>query len=1217
MKQYLEKLIASIVALSLILSLCFEIFLLKPKMAEATDGGGAIMNAVKEYALDAISSTIRDVMMERLKTNIYDWGMGKKSDINLPFTIEDFQDYLDDAINRATGKFIEDMRLTNLCSPIALSFGERFKATFTVQYNDRPQEKDYVGCSLNTVINNIEAFIKRPRITLFGWDAWRALKTPNNNIFGSFFLAQDIKIKALRNAKTNAEKKAAINQGYKDETTTAATNKEDCTGNCTNEYEKCLASGPGTGTSNFSSGFSLAMGADARNYFTLAPTQVDALGLSRNGVCSSTRNSCLQTCENQPEIATKFSIKNAGQFIAEEMRKGLGIEADKLGFVDEITELVGVFFQALINKAMFTGLSALSAATQQARAAERTKLTNKENYSYLRSFSKTNTTSKKKDVRASVLAGMDKSIKQLARSIINCGEKEMMGIEEYAKNLNNLLESNVEGLYVGLQGINLKSDAVILDPPYAPYSVYGYSWGEVFPSKVPDKCRAILNQMNLSTATNCTDIISGLEPIYGQQAGGTMSQCNDDTDNDGDGLIDYPADPGCSSITDNGEANTGGGGGGGEPPEERERVPQVLDIIPGFGENTCLPCIYDHDVLNCPPGPTPPQRYPGTSFLGIGASTVWTTAILQQKQTHYDSCRQWYDVALDRCDECMKKYNSKCSRLRTDEEKTNCIMVQCGGPTDNPDALFEDFAPNVIDPPTSGLDFYNKCEVEAQKDACFTCLAEYFVPATYCEQSKDYVARLVIKYPSVVKYVRTGDNKGQFLGLFDQTISDMGGECNDNWDKKNISLALICRILPEFSFKGEKVCRTRCLNRAGGTLTQAQLTNITDFRPDENDCGNVKLDVGGKEPFDALDNGILESRGICCADFWQKDRKKYATCVGAGPTTEEPDTEPNPANLSCTLSANPASGPAPLNNVDLTINATGLVSGNAMSYNFDCNNDGTFERVINNTATGTTFNTTVSDICNYTVNNTAYTASATIMNEVGNSATCTINVQTTDCEITATLNPANGIVPVTTSITGRLNNSETGPFTFQFYCDVPPNGGPITGWSGATIEYVSDINQYTLADACNFTSPGTETVGVSIARGTTTSSCYQTISISDAPAIACGAEILSGMVFVNDPIDIFVDAMPNSSYTSLIHNSVGTVLSYNCDGYNVAQQTIPSTTSLGVHESTLHCNFNTPGTYPITVTIGNTNPANGFSASGTCQTTVFVENSGGGGEYLP
>lgn len=39
--------------------------------------------------------------------------------------------------------------------------------------------------------------------------------------------------------------------------------------------------------------------------------------------------------------------------------------------------------------------------------------------------------------------------------------------------------------------------------------------------------------------------------------GGTQPQCSDTRDNDNDGKIDYPADPGCSALTDNDETDPG------------------------------------------------------------------------------------------------------------------------------------------------------------------------------------------------------------------------------------------------------------------------------------------------------------------------------------------------------------------------------------------------------------------------------------------------------------------------------------------------------------------------------------------------------------------------------------------------------------------------------------------------------------------------------------
>ena len=46
-----------------------------------------------------------------------------------------------------------------------------------------------------------------------------------------------------------------------------------------------------------------------------------------------------------------------------------------------------------------------------------------------------------------------------------------------------------------------------------------------------------------------------------ETGGGIMPQCMDSVDNDSDGLTDYPADPGCTGILDNDESNGGGGGG--------------------------------------------------------------------------------------------------------------------------------------------------------------------------------------------------------------------------------------------------------------------------------------------------------------------------------------------------------------------------------------------------------------------------------------------------------------------------------------------------------------------------------------------------------------------------------------------------------------------------------------------------------------------------------
>lgn len=84
----------------------------------------------------------------------------------------------------------------------------------------------------------------------------------------------------------------------------------------------------------------------------------------------------------------------------------------------------------------------------------------------------------------------------------------------------------------------------------------GYAWGEntgwvVFNCSTTDSCAAVDYKVK-------TDWVPQL----------ARAQCENGLDDDGDGKIDYPADPGCSSASDNDETDLGGGGvsiGGGVP----------------------------------------------------------------------------------------------------------------------------------------------------------------------------------------------------------------------------------------------------------------------------------------------------------------------------------------------------------------------------------------------------------------------------------------------------------------------------------------------------------------------------------------------------------------------------------------------------------------------------------------------------------------------------
>ena len=94
--------------------------------------------------------------------------------------------------------------------------------------------------------------------------------------------------------------------------------------------------------------------------------------------------------------------------------------------------------------------------------------------------------------------------------------------------------------------------------------------------------------------------------------------------------------------------------------------------------------------------------------------------------------------------------------------------------------------------------------------------------------------------------------------------------------------------------------------------------------------------------------------------------------------------------LSVLLSANPNSGCAPLNNVDLTASVSGSASGE-ITYFFDCTNDGVWEKII--TSNNSVYR--VSDLCDYSSPGN-YTAKARVQRG-GLSAENTIQINVQSC----------------------------------------------------------------------------------------------------------------------------------------------------------------------------------------------------------------------------
>lgn len=105
---------------------------------------------------------------------------------------------------------------------------------------------------------------------------------------------------------------------------------------------------------------------------------------------------------------------------------------------------------------------------------------------------------------------------------------------------------------------------------------FGYAWAQNFG----------WIRFDCSSVGSCVE--TDWRPGSGGGGGGgsgTLPECNDSSDNDGDGLVDFPNDLGCSWVGDNDEVNT--------PPPSICADPTALNV------GGALPCIYPQNPTLC------------------------------------------------------------------------------------------------------------------------------------------------------------------------------------------------------------------------------------------------------------------------------------------------------------------------------------------------------------------------------------------------------------------------------------------------------------------------------------------------------------------------------------------------------------------------------------------------------------------------------------------
>lgn len=466
MKKIFQKITASLIITSLVLGLFLSVFSFNPKEVKAAGSVTGIdpLNWTKDWILDNLPKVIVGMIKQYIFDQMIKWAQGGNTDANESFAITDWGDFLLGAAAMGSAKYIAEFKQVfdpndafenSLKSSLEfLGFGTATPYLPTYSVYARPTLKNDLGV-------NYEAFVNSGySLRTGGWAGWFSLMKPQNNIFGQIMMAEQARKKFEEDAKLAAIQEGQAGQGYRNESECIKdSGTEDCKKSC---YDNAA------------------------------------------GQTSEELDECLASCADAANgICLQYETKNLGSLIHSSMESVVKSDLDWIISADEITELVGLFFSGLYNRIRGQGIA------QSSSSATKLQLQQYQ-YSYYNSFKKLQTSEDKQDLRVDVLNAILNAIKQLGIAK-SCEKDRQIKGDDASTAIADVLEGEVQHLYVGMEGVNLQPDFEILDPLWGPYKYYGYAWSDVPYNKYPPKCQRITEDFG-SRAT-CDSISSGLAPL--------------------------------------------------------------------------------------------------------------------------------------------------------------------------------------------------------------------------------------------------------------------------------------------------------------------------------------------------------------------------------------------------------------------------------------------------------------------------------------------------------------------------------------------------------------------------------------------------------------------------------------------------------------------------------------------------------------------------------
>ena len=799
----MKKFVSVILIITTTLSIISGVLFYKPKQVKAAFFPLPDLNTLKEYVLDILPKTVARYAMVRLQQEVARWAKGGFTDENAPFTMTNWGEEINNALDLASAKFIEKFNLTKFCSPLNYTLGEMFG--IGIPYGGEVPYYEYAACTMDTIVDNVEAFWKNPSLAIYGWDAWSALSQPQNNIYGSFLMA--------------ATEKARLEQEEID--------------------QKTLEKDTGSGYKNES---------ECVKEQTLSPEELEKCELDcEKNAPTGQLGACYDQCDSRNTgTCLEYKTKNLGSTIQSSVEKAVGSDMDWLITADEITEMLNLVFSALFNK-MINGLG-LNSTTSYTPLQENFKYNSE--YSYYTNFKKALTQEDVNKLRTNVLDSILRSIKSLTTAGYTCDEGSQLEGDVYHEVKVEILEQESQHLYVGMEGVDIKPDYIVLDNAFAVnagIAIYGETWDNVPAFRYPDKCAEI------SGGGKCKDIKNNL-PFEARVEDIKPGECTALPPEYAPGSV------GCLQALNKNRS---------DELSDDEAIKKAMT-------DTCNRC-WEGETGAC-------ETIPCCSGYTVGKQCLDAGYLV--------------DGLKSTCNECLKNGEQQCENIANATEKENCLKIHCSNyqniPQINPASI------------PSAVEFYNRCQLANRRENCNVCLKEYFMPASYCQEIDDFINRAFVKYPALVKQdswygrkntsfscEKNGSSGKQVpLGLVCRILPDFAGVPKERTvTTGGIGSVTITTTAGETPAGEKNLCEKRC------KVTNEELKSLIDNKPGDGDCNPIMYTVNATTP----DSGkyIEKVKAKCCAALWWtgaegftyegcRDTEKQEECTWALPENQEP-----------------------------------------------------------------------------------------------------------------------------------------------------------------------------------------------------------------------------------------------------------------------------------------------------------------------------------------